>query len=172
MVCRSGEGRGPPSGVQVPKPAPVRRSSCVTSCPACRRSQVCCRVIRVAAGHPVPHMAAEMGGVPVDRAPLGDPVRHRGGAGTDRPLQPTAAQPDPDPGRDRDPGPAGPARSSRAGLDRRGAGLPASTVGRILRRHRVPLLRDLDRLTGSPSGPGSWSCAMNGTTPVTWFTWT
>jgi len=29
-------------------------------------------------------------------------------------------------------------------------GLPASTVGRVLRRHRVPLLRDLDRLTGAP----------------------
>jgi len=29
-------------------------------------------------------------------------------------------------------------------------GLPASTVGRVLRRHQVPLLRDLDRLTGVP----------------------
>jgi transposase InsO family protein len=42
-------------------------------------------------------------------------------------------------------------------LHRRGAdwiaaelGIPASTVGRVLVRHRMPLLRDLDALTGQP----------------------
>src|SRR5215203_144264 len=41
-----------------------------------------------------------------------------------------------------------PAVASRTGLDRRRAGLPARTVSTILRRHRMPYLRERDPLTG------------------------
>ena len=36
-------------------------------------------------------------------------------------------------------------------------GLAASTVGRVIRRHRLPLLRDLDALTGAPVRRGPMS---------------
>ena len=50
-------------------------------------------------------------------------------------------------------------RRHRRGADWLGAelGLAASTVGRVIRRHRLPLLRDLDALTGEPVRRGSVS---------------
>jgi transposase InsO family protein len=50
-------------------------------------------------------------------------------------------------------------RLNRRGADWLGAelGVPASTVGRVIRRHRLPLLRDLDALTGIPVRRGSVS---------------
>ncbi len=41
-------------------------------------------------------------------------------------------------------------RATRRRLDRRQLGLAASTVGRVIARHGLPLLRDLDALTGEP----------------------
>ena len=106
---------------------------------------------RVAAGRPVAHVAAEMG---VSRQTAYRWVRRfaeEGQAGlVDRSSRPH-----------RCPNQL-PARLERRVLtlrerERRGPvwigwelGLPASTVGRVLRRHQVPLLRDLDPTTGIP----------------------
>ncbi len=51
-------------------------------------------------------------------------------------------------------------------------GLPASTVGRVLRRHQVPLLRDLDRLTGVPIRARSSDLRYERTGPGNCSTWT
>ena len=105
---------------------------------------------RVAAGRPAAHVAAEMG---VSRQTVHRWVRRFAAEGpgglTDRSSRPHRS-----PGRT-------PAAVEAAVLAARRArhgavwiagelGLPASTVGRVLRRHRVLLLRDLDRLTGAP----------------------
>jgi hypothetical protein len=50
-------------------------------------------------------------------------------------------------------------RTHRRGAHWLGAelGLAASTIGRVMRRNRLPLLRDLDALTGAPVRRGSVS---------------
>lgn len=105
---------------------------------------------RVAAGRPVAHVAAEMG---VSRQTAHRWIRRfatEGAAG----LVDRSSRPQHSPTRTP---PRVEARVLRARRARHGAvwiagelGLPASTVGRVLRRHGVPLLRDLDRLTGAP----------------------
>ena len=50
-------------------------------------------------------------------------------------------------------------------------GASPSTIGRILRRHQVPLLRDLDPVTApgcAPAGPPP--CATSATSPASWST--
>ncbi len=105
---------------------------------------------RVAAGRPVAHVAAEMG---VSRQTAHRWVTRFATEGVPG-LADRSSRPHHSPART----PAGiETRVLRARAARRGPvwigrelGLPASTVGRILRRHQVPLLRDLDRLTGIP----------------------
>jgi len=105
---------------------------------------------RVAAGRPVAHVAAEMG---VSRQTAHRWVTRFATEGVPG-LTDRSSRPHQSPART----PAGvETRVLRARAARRGPvwiggelGLPASTVGRVLRRHRVPLLRDLDRLTGIP----------------------
>jgi len=105
---------------------------------------------RVAAGRPVAHVAAEMG---VSRQTGYRWVARFAGEGTAG-LTDRSCRPRRSPGRtptvveDRVLG----LRRARHGAVWIGGelGLPASTVGRVLRRHQVPLLRDLDRLTGVP----------------------
>lgn len=106
---------------------------------------------RVAAGRPVAHVATEMG---VSRQTAYRWVRRFADEGPDG-LQDRSCRPHRSPGQL-------PARLERRVLQmrdkqRRGPvwiadelGLNASTVGRVLARHRVPLLRDLDPTTGIP----------------------
>ena len=108
-------------------------------------------VQRIAAGRPVAHVAAEMGVSRTTAWRWWRRYRQLGRAGlVDRPSRPLTHP-------HRTPACVETRVRIARMLSRRGPvwighhlGLPASTVGRVLARHRAPLLRECDPLTGQP----------------------
>ena len=116
-------------------------------------------VERVLAGHRPADVAHQMGCSRATAYKWLRRYRAEGAGGPGRPPEPAAPLPAPHPGRARARGSSRPAGVHRRGADWIGAelGMAPSTVGRVLARHRLPRLPDLDALTGEPVRRGPMS---------------
>jgi len=115
-------------------------------------------VARIGAGHRVADVAAQLGCSRATAYKWLARFRRRGHGGPGRQIEPAASLPASHSGERRAPDHRGaPRPASRADWIAAELGMAPSTVGRVIARHGMPLLCELDALTGKPvrRGPAS-----------------